>query len=305
MVKTSKMTEMNKIAETVKMPEANRAAEITGVAEAPEMTEATAMKRLERRLRELAGKRSAQRDGQVETGSFDQMMEQFSVYRREILLRNQFINLTAITDPAEFEEKHFLDSLTLCDDERMAAAGTVLDVGTGAGFPGIPLAIVFPEKKFTLMDSLGKRVNIVRELAEKIGLKNVEAVHARAEELAKKKEYREQYDICVSRAVANMSTLSEYCLPFVKTGGWFVPYKTADAEEEIAAAVNAIHLLGGELQEKQRIKNEAGGQHADGDCGHRSTAGTSGHLLVWVRKQRATPAKYPRKAGTPAKEPLK
>lgn len=233
------------------------------------------MKNLDKLLREFAEQRSAQT-----------MLEQFEAYREEILDRNQFVNLTAITDPKEFEEKHFLDSLSVCGDERMITAKNVIDVGTGAGFPGIPLAIVFPEKKFTLMDSLGKRVNIVREAAEKIGLKNVEVLHARAEELAKKKEYREQYDLCVSRAVANMSVLAEYCLPFVKVGGWFVPYKTAEAEAEIAAAHNGIRMLGGEL--KDQIKAE-----------------TSDHMLVWVKKIHATSAKYPRKAGTPAKEPLK
>ena len=224
-----------------------------------------------------------------------EILEQFEQYRKRILEWNESVNLTAVKDEDSFEIKHFADSLMICESPRMRRARRVIDVGTGAGFPGIPLAIVFPEIEFTLMDSLGKRMKIVEQTAAEIGLKNVEVIHARAEELGRNKEYREQYDLCVSRAVANLSVLSEYCLPLVKVGGWFAPYKTAAAEDEIREGTRAVEKLGGRLLE-ERIHF---------DLEEIGDGGKLEHTILWIEKKTNTLAKYPRKAGTPAKDPLK
>ena len=218
----------------------------------------------------------------------EEQIRQFEAYRAGVLEWNEKVNLTAITDPEEFEMKHFADSVMSAGNDIMKNAQKIIDVGTGGGFPGIPLAILFPDKQFTLMDSLGKRIKIIDQLAKEIGIKNVELVHARAEDLAKKKEYREQYDVCVSRAVANLATLSEYCIPFVKIGGYFAPYKTAAAEEEIAEGKKALFILGGHL--------ESVSEFSDAELDH---------TILWIKKVKMTPVKYPRKAGTPSKEPLK
>ena len=218
----------------------------------------------------------------------EEQIRQFEGYRAGVLEWNEKVNLTAITDPEEFEMKHFADSVMSAGNDIMKNAKKIIDVGTGGGFPGIPLAILFPDKQFTLMDSLGKRIKIIDQLAKEIGINNVELVHARAEDLAKKKEYREQYDVCVSRAVANLATLSEYCIPFVKIGGYFAPYKTAAAEEEIAEGKKALFILGGHL--------ESVSEFSDAELDH---------TILWIKKVKMTPVKYPRKAGTPSKEPLK
>ena len=218
----------------------------------------------------------------------EEQIRQFEAYRAGVLEWNEKVNLTAITDPEEFEMKHFADSVMSAGNDIMKNAKKIIDVGTGGGFPGIPLAILFPDKQFTLMDSLGKRIKIIDQLAKEIGINNVELVHARAEDLAKKKEYREQYDVCVSRAVANLATLSEYCIPFVKIGGYFAPYKTAAAEEEIAEGKKALFILGGHL--------ESVSEFSDAELDH---------TILWIKKVKMTPVKYPRKAGTPSKEPLK
>ena len=169
-------------------------------------------------------------------------------------------------------------------------AELLIDVGTGAGFPGVPLAILSPDKEFVLVDSLNKRLKIVKELCESIGVVNVRTVHGRAEDLAGSFEHREKYDMCVSRAVANLSVLAEYCLPFVKTGGYMVAYKGADAENEIADAKRAMKILGAsECKSKDVfIGNEA-----------------KNHKMLIIKKDGKTPSKYPRKAGIPTKEPLK
>lgn len=211
-------------------------------------------------------------------------------YREEILSWNEKVNLTAITDPDEFEIKHFIDSVLICGSEEWRSCGSIIDVGTGAGFPGMPLAILFPEKKFTLMDSLGKRIKILDEICGNIGITNVELIHARAEGLARKKEYREQFDLCVSRAVANLTVLAEYCLPFVRVGGYFAPYKTKDARQEIDSSSKALDILGGKFVRSDSSEIE----EFDLD-----------HQIFWIKKGKNTPSKYPRKAGTPSKEPLK
>ncbi len=214
---------------------------------------------------------------------------QFEAYMRGVLEWNEKVNLTRITEPEEFVVKHFLDSLVCCNRREFRQAERIIDVGTGAGFPGVPLAILAPEKKFVLMDSLAKRLRIIDELCAEAGISNVETVHARAEELARNKNHRERYDLCVSRAVANMAVLSEYCLPFIKVGGAFMAYKGPEAETEAAEAENAIRLLGGSLQEifdasleKYQIS----------------------HRIIFIKKVKNTVSKFPRKAGTPTKEPL-
>lgn len=220
----------------------------------------------------------------------DRKQEQLTGYMEEILRLNESVNLTAITDRREFIQKHYADSLLCAELGEFRSAGTVIDVGTGGGFPGVPLAIAFPEKQFTLIDSLNKRIKIVNELCEKLGIANVTAIHGRAEELARKKELREAFDLCVSRAVANMSTLAEYCLPFVKTGGSFIAYKGPDCDDEIREAQRAIDLLGGRLAGDVR----PGGEDMPFD-----------HRLIIIQKEKNTPSKFPRKAGKPSKEPLR
>ena len=220
----------------------------------------------------------------------EDMAGQFQRYMDLILEWNEKVNLTTITDKDEFIMKHYIDSIAICRSPQFKNADSVLDVGTGAGFPGIPLAILNPDKEFVLLDSLNKRIKIISDLAGKIGLENVRFLHGRAEEFAHKKEYRECFDLCVSRAVANFAVLSEYCLPFVRVGGWFAAYKSAAAEEEITEGSKALKLLGGELKENCRL------DIMDFDLDHR---------ILMIKKIRNTISKYPRKAGTPAKEPLK
>jgi len=215
--------------------------------------------------------------------------EQFIGYMEEILEKNEHINLTAITDKDEFIQKHYIDSLLAAGYDEFRNAKTVIDIGTGGGFPGVPLAIAFPDKKFVLADSLNKRIKIINELCEKLGIMNVEAVHGRAEELARKKNMRDSFDVCISRAVANMSTLTEYCLPFVRVGGYFIAYKGPGCEEEVKAAANAIRLLGGELAKEETPQFEEVPFE---------------HKFIFISKKTNTLSKYPRKAGTPSKEPL-
>ena len=215
-------------------------------------------------------------------------LDRYARYRAAILEANDSVNLTRITDPDEFEERHFVESLSPCASAEFAAAEKVVDVGTGAGFPGVPMAIAFPEKEFVLLDSLAKRMDIVAGICEEIGIENVMCVHARAEDAAREDDLREAFDFCVSRAVADLSVLSEYCLPFVKTGGYFVPFKGKGYKEELSAAGKAITALGGEV-----IRTEADAlQNDDGVC-------------IYILKKENTPDKYPRPAGKPSKKPIK
>lgn len=217
----------------------------------------------------------------------DYIIEKFRIYMEGILFWNQKINLTAITDPADFIGKHFTDSVLCYSFREYINAKTVIDMGTGAGFPGIPLAILSGDKNFVLVDSIAKRLAVINELAGKAGIKNVTTVHGRAEDLGKNPEFRESFDLCLSRAVAGLATLSEYCLPFVKTGGHFLAYKGPVPEIEAEAASNAIRTLGGML-----IRTEAV-----------PLPGFDHHITV-IGKIGETPAKYPRKAGIPAKRPI-
>lgn len=217
----------------------------------------------------------------------DFTLGQFKRYMELVLEWNQSVNITAIKNPLEFEEKHLIDSLSVACFPEFAASNHVIDVGTGAGLPGIPLAILSPEKEFLLLDSVGKKLKIVEAIAEELGLKNIKTLHARAEDPAHDREYREKFDFAVARALASMSVLSEYCIPYVKVGGWFVAYKTKAAEEEIAQASNAIQTLGGAL-----YKNTEDPLHL------------TDHILVWIKKEKKTASIYPRKAGLPSKNPL-
>lgn len=219
----------------------------------------------------------------------DDQKSQFDLYYELLIEWNRVMNLTGITDYDEVNLKHFTDSLTISRIIDMAQINTLIDVGTGAGFPGIPIKIAFPHIKVYLLDSLNKRIKFLNEVIKKLGLKNIYAFHGRAEDFAKDRQYREKFDVCVSRAVANLSTLSEYCIPFVKTGGYFVSYKGGDSDEEVIRSEKAITLLGGEIENTDRFFLP------DTDMGR---------TLIKIRKRKSTPNRYPRKAGIPSKEPL-
>lgn len=218
---------------------------------------------------------------------------QLELYYQMLVEKNKVMNLTAITAFDEVVKKHFIDSLMLLlyiDLEKKS----VMDVGTGAGFPGIPLKIVCPEANVVLLDSLNKRIKFLNEVIESLHLEKIEAIHGRAEDVAQRKEYREQFDYCVSRAVANLATLSEYAMPFVKVGGTFISYKSGEMEEELRQAEKAIGILGGELP--------VGGENLKGF--HLPDTDISRSLIL-IKKKKITAKKYPRKAGMPSKEPLK
>ena len=214
--------------------------------------------------------------------------EDFYKYYELLIEWNEKINLTAITEEDDVAVKHFLDSLN-ASNGMVKDGMIIIDVGTGAGFPGLPVKIANRGIKLTLVDSLNKRINFLNEVISSLGLNDVETVHSRAEELGVNKDYREKYDMCVSRAVANLTTLCELCLPFVKVGGYFVSLKGPKANEELCMAKKAIALLGGEFE---RMENY---DLSDTDLNHN---------IVVIKKISHTPTKYPRKAPKPSKEPL-
>jgi len=222
----------------------------------------------------------------------DLQVQQFYRYYELLIEWNQVMNLTTITEMNEVITKHFVDSLSIVKvfEDLEEKKWSLIDVGTGAGFPGIPLKIVFPKLRITLLDSLNKRVKYLNQVIEELGLSEIEAIHGRAEEFGSQVLYREKFNLCVSRAVANISTLSEYCLPFVSVDGLFVSYKSGKVEEELNAGKHAVFLLGGKVKEICLFP-------LPGNEGERS--------LIVIEKKEKTARRYPRKAGMPSKEPLK
>lgn len=216
-----------------------------------------------------------------------QQKDQFIKYKDLLKEWNEKINITAITDDKEIDIKHFLDSLT--PSNYFTGKKKVIDIGTGGGFPGLPLKILNNELDVTLLDGLNKRIIFLNEVIKELGLTGIIAIHGRAEELSRTQKYREQYDVCVSRAVASLNTLSEYCLPFVKVGGYFISMKGSNIEDELKESEKAINILGGKIVKKDIIilpKSDIE------------------HSLIIIEKTSETPTKYPRAGGKPKKNPL-
>lgn len=215
----------------------------------------------------------------------DEQLNEFYEYMQLLLEWNEKMNLTAITDPEEVIKKHFVDSITI--KKYIKEENRLIDVGTGAGFPGIPLKIVDKSIKLTLLDSLNKRINFLNEIIEKLNLKEVNTIHSRAEEYAKNK-VRESYDVAVSRAVADLPILLEYLMPYVKLNGICICMKGPKAQEELERSKKAINILGGKLEKVEKITIDEEMERN----------------LIIIRKIKDTPNKYPRKAGIPTKNPI-
>lgn len=221
---------------------------------------------------------------------FDQKKyDQFMLYKDLIKEWNEKINLTAIKEDEAIVKKHFIDSMKVFKFDQLKNAKNVIDIGTGGGFPGIPMKIIKPEVNIVLLDSLNKRIIFLDEVIKRLDLKNIKAIHGRAEDFAQQKQYREKFDVAVSRAVANLTVLSEYCIPYVKVGGYFVAMKGPAVEEEIKASKNAIRMLGGQIEHIEKVQIEGSDLN---------------HNLVIIKKVSQTHTKYPRKAGMVTKVPL-
>ena len=225
--------------------------------------------------------------GQLGITASEEQVHQLIRYYETLIEKNKTMNLTRITDFDEATEKHFADSLSLLRYIDLKKGQRIIDLGTGAGFPGIPLKIMRPDLKVLMVDSVGKKTDFVKSVIDELKLEGSEAVHGRAEDLAREKGVREKYDYCVSRAVGRLCFLSEYCIPFVKVGGAFVAYKGADVKDELEEAQNSIRILGG------RVKDI-----------HKFSIGENERSLVVIQKIKKTPMQYPRKAGIPSKNPL-
>ena len=220
----------------------------------------------------------------------EEQIGQFIRYYELLIQWNEVMNLTAITDYEEVMKKHFIDSISLIKAYDVHQNVSLIDVWTGAGFPGLSLKIAYPNLQVTLLDSLNKRISFLQTVIDELGLEGVSAIHGRAEDFAKPDKFREKFDLCVSRAVANLTTLSEYCLPFVKVGGKFISYKSEKIEEEKIEAEHAIQILGGKVTDQISFYLPSSDIYRN---------------LFIIDKEKTTPKKYPRKAGLPSKEPLK
>lgn len=219
----------------------------------------------------------------------ERQKEQFDRFYELLTEWNKVMNLTGITEYEEVNEKHFVDSLAVVKAVDMSRIQSVIDIGTGAGFPGIPLKIAFPHLHITLLDSLNKRIKFLNTVIEELGLNDIHTIHGRAEDFAKQAAYREQYDLCVSRAVANLPTLLEYCIPYIRVGGIYISYKSSEIDEELKQSQKAIRILGGTLEEVLKFT---------------LPESEISRSFVKIRKEKHTEKKYPRKAGLPGKEPL-
>ncbi|WP_035269722.1 16S rRNA (guanine(527)-N(7))-methyltransferase RsmG [Desulfitibacter alkalitolerans] len=219
----------------------------------------------------------------------DQIVRSFLRYLELLMQTNKEFNLTSITDPEEAIYKHFIDSLTVIPFLPEQNNQKTIDIGTGAGFPGIPVKIIKPNLKVTLVDSTKKKVNFLRVICDELKLKDVECIHARAEELARNTKHREIYDIALSRALAPLNLLLELCLPFVKAGGTFIAYKSKEAHNEIKKAERALELLGGRILNVKKLE-------VPGIEGERN--------LIFIKKMTCISSAYPRRPGIPQKRPI-
>ena len=222
-----------------------------------------------------------------------EQIDQFIKYYEMLVEKNKVMNLTAITEFNEVIVKHFIDSLAIVkivSKDVLSSGVSIIDIGTGAGFPGIPLKIAFPNINITLLDSLNKRINFLKEVSEELGFNGIDFIHGRSEDFGRNPQYREKFDICVSRAVANLATLSEFCVPFVKVGGGFISYKAGDCGEEVKESMKAVEKMGGKIQKQLE---------------YMVPTSDLNRVLLFIEKEKATPKSFPRKAGTPAKEPIK
>jgi len=220
----------------------------------------------------------------------EEKYSKFIKYKEMIKEWNEKINLTAIVEDDEIIKKHFIDSIKVFKFEKLKNGRKVIDIGTGGGFPGIPMKIVNPSTEVVLLDSLNKRINFLNEVIKDLELNNIRTIHGRAEDFARESRYREKFDVATSRAVANLTVLSEFCLPYVKVGGYFVAMKGPAIEEEMKDAKNAIKILGGQVEKIIEVDIEGSDLN---------------HNLVVIKKIKETPSKYPRKAGMVTKNPLK
>lgn len=224
---------------------------------------------------------------QIEEDKAYKAEKKLLTYMGKILLYNKNVNITGIVEPEEFIKKHIIDSLLIISEEEFSESNLILDLGTGGGFPGIPLALLYPEKTFLLLDSIKKKLNIIDEICGYIDIKNVHTVHSRAEDLGQDADYREKFDLVVSRAVAELSVLSELALPFVKLGGDFAAYKGPGIRKEVERGEIAIETLGGRIS-----------KIVESNCYEQN------HRILFVSKVKKTPGRFPRKAGIPIKKPL-